>query len=235
MKINLMFKKLWDWALNHFFKTFIILLVVNVLFFISSQNVPWIVTGLSFVLLVAYVIFFMVTRIKYQLYKLLHHELGFKEIISGYVTSVMFIVLLFAILYSGSTLIGVGYLKYGSCIDNIKVSSALITSDPDIVKTFMHEVYFSAITFFSVGYGDICPMGATKLLAVLNAIIGNAFTVIILSIAITNYSANKLNDEENKNNEDVNTKESTSKEDINKNDNTNKENNKIKEDGKTIK
>ncbi len=195
MKLKLFFKKIWDWALNHFFKTFIILLIINILFLISSKNVPWIITGLSFVLLLAYVLFFIITRIKHQLYKLLHHELEFKEILAGYFTSVIFIILLFGILYSGMSLFGIGYLKYGACIDNSDVTNLIINQDPLTVQTFAHQVYFSAITFFSVGYGDICPMGLTKLIAVLNAVIGNAFTVIVLSIAITNYSTNKLNDE----------------------------------------
>jgi hypothetical protein len=47
------------------------------------------------------------------------------------------------------------------------------------------------MTFFTVGAGDICPMGVSKIVTVLDALIGNAFTVLILAIAITNYSTNK--------------------------------------------
>jgi hypothetical protein len=41
-------------------------------------------------------------------------------------------------------------------------------------------------------------MGASKTLAMLNALIGNAFTVLILAMAITNYSVNKSIEEKNK-------------------------------------
>lgn len=193
MKFKLLLKKIWEWSLNHFFKTFVILLLLNLILFRFIDTVPWILAIISFIALTCYVIFFMITRIKHQINKLLHHELKFKEIISGYSTSVIFMVLLFGILYSSMALLGVGYLRYGSCVDTSELSRSIIAQDPLAVSIFAHEVYFSAITFFTVGYGDICPMGADKIIAVLNAIIGNAFTVIVLSIAITNYSANKLN------------------------------------------
>jgi hypothetical protein len=93
---------------------------------------------------------------------------------------------------------GFGYLKYGSCIDNVDVTRAMIEQDPLIVSNFLHFPYFSTITFFSVGFGDICPMGASKTLAMLNALIGNAFTVLILAMAITNYSVNKSIEEKKK-------------------------------------
>jgi hypothetical protein len=86
---------------------------------------------------------------------------------------------------------GKGYLKYGSCTDTNTITDEMINQDPLLVSNFFHYPYFSSITFFSVGFGDICPMGASKLIAILNAIIGNAFTVLILALAITNYSTNR--------------------------------------------
>lgn len=41
-------------------------------------------------------------------------------------------------------------------------------------------IYFSAITQLSVGYGDIVPLGAVRLIAVLQAILGLFFTVVLL-------------------------------------------------------
>jgi voltage-gated potassium channel Kch len=69
----------------------------------------------------------------------------------------------------------------------------VIDSDPLRITEFINYPYFSAITFFTVGFGDICPMGVSKLVSVLNALIGNLFTVLILAIAITNYSENRDN------------------------------------------
>ena len=89
---------------------------------------------------------------------------------------------------------GAGYLRYGGCIDNTSMTRESILNDPYAIKNILHYPYFSSITLFTVGYGDICPMGWAKTIAVLNAFIGSAFNVLILAIAITNYSTN-TNDE----------------------------------------
>ena len=41
-------------------------------------------------------------------------------------------------------------------------------------------IYFSAITQLSVGYGDIVPLGAVRLIAVVQAMLGLFFTVVLL-------------------------------------------------------
>ena len=163
------------------------------------KTVPEYVLIASFFLLIIYVIIFLIYRIRINITRLLHHELKFNEIITGYVSSVIFIIILMSILYWTVTLFGVGYLKYGSCVDNVDLTRDMMMNDPLRVKEFLHYPYFSAITFFTVGFGDICPMGYAKILTMINALIGNAFTVLILAIAITNYSSNKDN-EERKNN-----------------------------------
>jgi hypothetical protein len=179
-----------DWTLNHFFTTFVILVVINA-FFLMSKNVPALLKIIAFLLLIIYIILFMIVRIKTNVTKLLHHELKFNQILTGYITSVIFIVLLFSVVYWTMTIVGAGYLKYGSCVDNKEFIMDDITQDPLKVINPTHYAYFSSMTFFSVGYGDICPMGMNKLIATINAIIGNAFTVLILAMAITNYSTNK--------------------------------------------
>jgi len=193
-----LFRRAATWSLNHFFKTFIILLFINILFFLSGRSIPIIATITAFLLLTLYIIVYLIRRIHTNITKLLHHELKFNQILIVYISSVMFIVLLFSMLYWGAMITGFGYLKYGSCIDNVDVTRAMIEQDPLAVSNFLHFPYFSTITFFSVGFGDICPMGASKTLAMLNALIGNAFTVLILAMAITNYSVNKSIEEKNK-------------------------------------
>jgi len=179
-----------DRVLNHFFTTFVILVVINA-FFLANKNVPASLKIIVFLLLTIYILLFIITRIKINVTKLLHHELKFNQILTAYVVSVIFIVLLFSIVYWAMTIVGAGYLKYGSCVDNKEFTREDMMRDPLLVVDPMHYSYFSAMTFFSVGYGDICPMGLSKLIATINAIIGNAFTVLILAMAITNYSTNK--------------------------------------------
>jgi len=185
--------RFWNLILNHFFSTFFILFVINATLLLLRKDVPLIIILAAFLLLIVYVIIFLINRIRININRLLHHELKFREIFTGYTTSVLFIVLLFSIVYWGMTLMGAGYLKYGSCIDKTSITREMIDTDPLRVTEFTHYAYFSAITFFTVGFGDICPMGGSKFVTMLNALIGNAFTVLILAIAITNYSTAKDN------------------------------------------
>jgi len=191
-----------EWFLNHFFVTFMVLVVINI-FFLTNRNVPLILDLTALFLLILYIIIFIVTRIQKNINKLLHHELTFKDILKIYISSAIFIVLLFSLAYWSMTAVGTGYLKYGSCTDNVEVTHDVITQDSMTVRNPLHYPYFSAITFFTVGFGDICPMGMSKIVAILNALIGHAFTVIILSIAITNYAANKDNDKKEKKIKDI--------------------------------
>jgi potassium channel LctB len=192
-------QKIGNWALDHFFRTFAVLAIINFILFTSGKSVPLIISIVAFLLLTLYILIFMIRKIRYHIYKLLNHELTFKSIVIGYVTSAIFIILLFSIVYTTLGPIGIGELRYGSCIDNIELTKESIDQDAFQVRNFGHSIYFSTITFFTVGYGDICPMGVSKIVAALNAFVGNAFTVIILAIAITNYSNKKIRDEKNKN------------------------------------
>ena len=204
-------RRFWNWTLNHFFKTFFALFIINIVLTSLRNSVPVGIIIASFFLLIFYVVIFLINRIRANITRLLHHELKFGEIITGYITSVIFIVILFSILYWGMTVLGLGYLKYGSCVDTTDMTRQLIDNDPLRVKEFMHYPYFSAITFFTVGFGDICPMGLSKLISTLNALIGNLFTVLILAIAITNYSENKGNGKNNGNGKNGNRKDGKDK------------------------
>ena len=44
--------------------------------------------------------------------------------------------------------------------------------------------YFAGITFYTVGCGDICPMGLSRKLALLNAFSGNFFSVVKMAMVI---------------------------------------------------
>jgi Ion channel len=95
---------------------------------------------------------------------------------------VFMIVLLFASSYSSIQKIGQGYLTYGQCGDSFEPGR--IGTDPYISEDYF---YFSAVTFFTVGYGDICPMGWNKYVALLNAFVGNFISVVVMVFVIGTY------------------------------------------------
>ncbi|MFC3058061.1 two pore domain potassium channel family protein [Paenirhodobacter populi] len=47
----------------------------------------------------------------------------------------------------------------------------------------LNSIYFSAVTFSTLGYGDIKPMGISKILSALEAILGNIHLAFIVSAA----------------------------------------------------
>lgn len=59
---------------------------------------------------------------------------------------------------------------------NIQDQTLIVSSDQSVYKNlsvFFHSLYFSVVTFTTLGYGDITPSGSAKLLAALEAFIGS--------------------------------------------------------------
>ncbi|MFB6469598.1 ion channel [Cytobacillus sp. Hz8] len=63
-----------------------------------------------------------------------------------------------------------------------------IAIEKDIVKEFIDKLetglYFSAITLFSVGYGDIAPVGIGRIIAVIEALIGYTIPAAFVARAV---------------------------------------------------
>jgi hypothetical protein len=127
----------------------------------------------------------------YLIRKPIGRLLSARDIFSLLGSYVMFIV---GILLVISTLFGVveglrlGYLTHGSTTDAFN-PDAIDSTDPGVKDpNISHDyLYFSAVTFFSVGYGDVCPMGLCKILAVVTAFTGNVVTVVLMAIAVSVY------------------------------------------------
>jgi potassium channel LctB len=51
----------------------------------------------------------------------------------------------------------------------------------DYFDKLITSLYFSAVTLFSVGYGDIVPIGIGRYLAVIEALIGYVLPVVFLA------------------------------------------------------
>ena len=108
------------------------------------------------------------------------HKLKVGTLILADVLGAAGIVLFCATLYMFTDITGTGALSYGHC-----GTSLAETLQHPVVQTPGDTVYFSAITFFTVGYGEICPMGLAKSVAVLNALAGQLFTAVILGIGVS--------------------------------------------------
>jgi potassium channel LctB len=137
------------------------------------------------ILISIYFVAILVYLIRKWFQKLLSAENIF-ILIASYILLILGILLFLSTLFDFAEILGFGYLKYGVCSDNF--NGSMIKTDIQASKSFF---YFTAITFFSVGYGDICPMGIDKTLAVLTAFIGHLISVIIVVLIINNYIRKK--------------------------------------------
>ncbi|VVB70205.1 Ion channel [uncultured archaeon] len=52
------------------------------------------------------------------------------------------------------------------------------------LDAYRDPFYFSAVTFYTVGYGDIHPFDTAKIIAVLQMILGSMINLVVLALAI---------------------------------------------------
>jgi potassium channel LctB len=139
-----------------------------------------ILISIYFVLIIIYVIKNSINR--------LANPQNLLSLILTYALFILGILLLFSTIYSVVEISRLGYIKYGTCTD--KFTPSLIDTDKDISRNFL---YFSAMTFFTVGYGDICPMGFARIVSIFAAFAGHLISVVIVALIINNYLRKKEN------------------------------------------
>lgn len=162
--------------------------IFRLLLYLNFPEDNAIILNLSFIvmfLLSLYLVFFLIYRIKSSFQRLITAK-SFMGLIFSYSLFILSVLLLFTSAYDAMETMNRGYLKYGDCSDSF--NDAMIKKDSQLSHNYF---YFSASTLFTVGYGDICPMGWDKYLALVNAFIGNFINVIIMAIVISNYLKRK--------------------------------------------
>ncbi|MBI2573730.1 hypothetical protein HYV86_07730 [Candidatus Woesearchaeota archaeon] len=165
---------------------FIFFIILNYVLTLVSKYFPsnFFLRTLTTIVNIGIAIYFVLAII-YILHRKWKHLMSPKNVFSllwAYVFFVIVIILVFSTIFSVIELTGLGYLKYGSCSDQF--DTLLVDQDPLASHDFF---YFSAVTYFTVGYGDICPMGLMKFAAIFDALVGHLVSVIIVALIINNY------------------------------------------------
>ncbi len=175
-----------DFLLRRFFRIFFTLIVLASITAAFLHSVLVIFIAIAF-LLIIFLLLSSVALMKKSLGLLLHHQASYSTLVYGYASGVAGIIFFFAISYNILAAFGGGFLTYGHCSDALAVAERPL----DSVKTITGYIYFSSITFFTVGYGDICPVGLSRLLAIVNAFAGQIFSTIIVALALGTFINNK--------------------------------------------
>lgn len=103
------------------------------------------------------------------------------SLLLSYAVFILGILLLLSLSFLVIEHLGLGCLTYAP------------TGDPftremiDSPSTSHEYFYFAAVTFFTIGYGDICPLGLCKIMAVVTAFAGNIVTVVLMAIVVSLY------------------------------------------------
>lgn len=70
---------------------------------------------------------------------------------------------------------------------NVSLDYLKLGNEGEVLKKyFFDSIYFSAITFFTIGYGDVCPIGVMRLFIIIEGFLGAGFTPIFIALALTN-------------------------------------------------
>jgi hypothetical protein len=174
-----------NYTTKHYWRILVVIIAVIIIssFFVKISAVPLEITILFLPIII---ILGVITLIRRSIKKLLNHQNNLLELLLGYAGAVFGLILLFGIIYILILNSGTGYLTYGTCTEHFDKN--LADNDPLAAHGIISHMYFSSITFFTVGYGDICPMGIDRTIAIINAFVGHAFTAIIMVLALASFA-----------------------------------------------
>ncbi len=146
-----------------------------------NNNIINITSIIINIAIAAYFVMGIIYIVRRELKRLLSPQNIF-SLVGAYAFLVVIVILIFATIFSIIDLGKFGALQYGSCSDSYNPSHQV----PNNIRS--HDYfYFSAVTFFTVGYGDICPMGMMKYAAMTNALVGHLISVIVVALILNNY------------------------------------------------
>ena len=158
-----------------------IFFIISILSSLLPSRVTLVVGSVMSILISTYLVFFIIFIIR-KSFKSMFSAQNMIGIFVSYILFILSITVIFALGYSAIDDLGRGYLTYGTCSDDFNEGDIL--TNPNRSTEYF---YFSSVTFFTIGYGDICPMGWAKYLAIFNGFIGNFVTVVVMVVVISSF------------------------------------------------
>lgn len=114
------------------------------------------------------------------IYEILNGEVrGIRSLIKGYLVTLVASGILFSLWYF--------FIKYKELGDLI--------SPIGTVLMWWDYIYFSFVTLFSLGYGDMAPQGLSKLLSIFEVLWGNFLIILVIAVGVRYLPLKKLKEE----------------------------------------
>ena len=149
---------------ENFYSTYLAttILILTIIYWVTYLNNIDIAPFRIFITLALIIIFL------YSLITVKHGErLWF--IVVSYGFAALITIILFAYIYWTISIFGTGHLQFNNCS----------VIDPSIESE--NWFYFSSVTFYSLGYGDICPIGSfTRLISQIEVAAGALINTILI-------------------------------------------------------
>jgi len=139
-----------------------ILVVLTAVYWISYLN------GIQSGIFRSLIIFTHVLVFLYTLLVMKHSD-RVPFIVLSYIFTVIMTIILFAYIYWTLSIFGIGHLQFSDCSkENLELRSG-------------NWFYFSSVTFYSLGYGDICPIEMpARLVSQIEVALGTLINTILI-------------------------------------------------------
>lgn len=101
----------------------------------------------------------------------INHKMKLSVFIRGIILIIWGTILWFATIYITNSEFGIGIINYNGL---------------EYVINFFEAIYYSSVTFFSLGYGDFAPTGLSRFFSILEVFIGQILIITFIGSAIGN-------------------------------------------------
>lgn len=132
----------------------------ELLAFVLSKTLSLSVLFLSLFILIAALVYDLIART----------QSGFASLVNKYVYLTISVVLFFGVIYF--------FLSTHSA------SSGLQSMSSKPIELEQDAFYFSAVTYFTVGYGDILPTGLSKTVSILEMLAAGTINLLVIAMAL---------------------------------------------------
>jgi hypothetical protein len=164
----------------------LVFLPISLFLFNLTKNNFWLILVITDVVLMAVFVIYCCFFIAKIGYLALFRAGNIPTFAAGYLILIIGLILLLSVGFLVIESYNLGYLTYDS--NKITFEPSLLYSDQQRSTEF---IYFTALSFFSLGFGNIYPVGLSKWYSIFTIFIGHIFNLVVFAFAFYFYIKRK--------------------------------------------